>query len=268
MSELPLVSVITVCRNSIATLAHAIDSVLGQSYRPIEYVIVDGASTDGTLDVIKGYESKFRSEKLQFRWKSEPDGGIYDAMNKGITMTSGSIIGILNSDDFYEPDTVRAVSEASVQFPEVGIFYGFLRVLMNDGQELQILRYRYENYLLNLQSGVFAGTQHPTCFVRRAVYEQIGGFDTQFSIAADYDLLVRAMKAGVPFYAIDKVLCNFRKGGASERMSEFERLKQRYGIMFKNGLLTAEEYGRKQNELRYKKYKEFKQRLAHWLFHA
>lgn len=265
-THVPLISVITVCRNSAATIARTFESVLSQSYLPIEYIVIDGVSSDGTLDLIKAYEEKFRSRGIQFRWLSESDRGIYDAMNKGITQATGEIIGILNSDDYYEPDSTAVIAGANTAHPEAGIFYGFLRVLMGAGQELQCFRYRYENYLLNLRSGVFTGTQHPACFVRRRVYQQIGGFDTQFSVAADYDFLVRALKQEVCFQPVDKVLSNFTLGGASTTVNDYERLKERYGVMFKNGLLTESEYRGKQSELRYQKYKAFKQRLIRALF--
>jgi glycosyltransferase involved in cell wall biosynthesis len=238
--ETPLISIVTVCRNSADTISRAFDSVLQQEYRHVDYVVVDGASSDRTLDVVKEYEAKFLSSGFQFRWISEPDKGIYDAMNKGIAMAQGDIINTLNSDDFYEPDTLRIMAAACSAHPEVGIFYGLLRVLMQ-GQELLIYRYKYEHYLLNLRSGVYSAAQHPTCFVRTDVYRQIGAFDPQFSITADHDFLIRAMQAGIKFYSLDAILCNFSSGGASDNMSDYERHRQRYAVWHKNGLLSESE---------------------------
>lgn len=263
--NLPLISIVTVCRNSVNTIHRAFDSVLQQKYQHIDYVVVDGVSSDRTLDVVKKYEEKFLSRGLQFRWISEPDRGIYDAMNKGIAMAQGDIINTLNSDDFYEPDTLQVIASACSAHPEVGIFYGLLRVLMQ-GLELLIYRYRYEHYLLNLKSGVYSAAQHPTCFVRRDVYKQIGTYDLQFSIAADHDFLIRAMEAKVKFYPLDVILSNFDSAGASSNMSDYERHRQRYAVWYKNGLLDEAEYRKKQNELRYKKYKELKRRVTQWLF--
>ncbi len=262
----PRFSVVTVCLNGAATLLRAMESLLTQSHAASEYVIVDGGSTDGTLDIIQTAAHRFEDMGVSLKWVSEPDGGLYDAMNKGLGMVTGEVAGILNSDDFYEPDTLQAVACAAVRRPGVGIFYGFLRILQRDGVEVQTCRYRYENYLLNPESGVFSGTQHPTCFVRRSVYERIGNFDTQFPIAADYDFLVRAMRAGVPFHPIDRVLSNFTLGGRSDRMGNYERLRQRYGVMLKNGLLTESEYRKRQSEVRYNRYKEMKGRIAGLLF--
>jgi glycosyltransferase involved in cell wall biosynthesis len=230
----------------------------------VDYVVVDGVSSDETVDIIRRYETKFNSQGIQLRWVSEPDEGIYDAMNKGVAMAQGDIIGILNSDDFYEPHTLEAIAEACIDHPEVGIFYGFLRFL-KDGKELQVYRYRYEHYLLNLELGVHSAAQHPTCFVRRDVYDRIGTFDTQFPVAADYDFLIRAMQAGVRFFPLDTVLTNFRSGGASVRMSDYERHRQRYAVWYKNGLISEEEYRNKQKKLRGKRFRELKRKVMQWL---
>lgn len=261
----PLISIVTACYNSAETLGRAFDSVLDQKYRKVDYVVVDGASSDGTLDIIKRYQSEFQSRGSQFRWISEPDDGIYHAMNKGIAMAQGDIIGILNSDDFHEPHTLQVIADAYVEHPDAGIFYGILRVLQGD-LEILVYRYRYENYLLDRSTGIYSAAQHPTCFVRPSVYERIGGFDTTFSVAADHDFLIRAMQAGVKFHALDTILSNFTKGGASDQMSDYERHKQRYGVWYKNGLLSEKEYERLQGNLRYKKYKELKRRFVRWIF--
>jgi glycosyltransferase involved in cell wall biosynthesis len=259
------ISIITVCRNRAATIGRTFESIIQQKYRPIQYVVVDGQSTDGTIEVIRDYAGKFANAGIPFEWKSEPDGGIYDAMNKGIVQSTGDVVGIINSDDYYEPDALTAVAGAAVENPQAGIFYGFLRVIMGNGQELQTYRYRYENYLNNRQSGVFSGTQHPTCFVRRKVYDQVGFFDTGFPIAADYDFLLRAHLADVDFMPLDRVLTNFSLGGASDTMSDYERFKQRYAIMFKNGLMSEEEYRKARKNVQYTWYKQIKTKFVSWL---
>lgn len=261
----PLVSIVTVCRNSSDTIRRALDSVLQQGYKNIDYIVVDGNSTDTTVNTLKAYEEKFRSVGIRFHWISEPDEGIYDAMNKGLRMVQGGIVGILNSDDYYESGAIEAVGKASCLYPEAGIFYGFLKAYF-EGEEVLVYRYRYERYLLNRQSGIYSAAQHPTCFVRRNVYDKIGLFDTQFSIAADHDFLIRASLAGVKFHALDLVLSNFNSGGASERMSDFIRIKERYGVWQKNGLLSADEYARFKNYLRYNKVNDIKQRITRRLF--
>lgn len=261
----PLISIITVCLNSECTLERAFNSILNQSCRNMEYIIVDGVSTDRTLNIVTEYQKRFDSNNIRFKWITELDSGIYDAMNKGIAMSSGQIIGILNSDDYYETNTIELIANAFHTHPEIGIFYGFLRFIQGD-LELQTYRYRYENYLLNKQMQVFSATQHPTCFVKREVYHQIGHFDTQFRTAADYDFLIRAMKAGIQFQALDAVLCNFCTGGVSHTMSSFERLVQRYGVLTKNDMLTEEEARAMRKQLRFRRYKCLKSNVAKKLF--
>lgn len=260
-----LVSIITVCRNSASTIERTFESVLRQSYSPLEYIVVDGASHDGTIDILGKYESVFLKEGISFRWLSEPDFGIYDAMNKGLDRAQGEIVGILNSDDYYEPGALQAVASAADSNPDVGIFYGFLRVHWG-GEEILTYRYRYERYLLNRQSGIYSATQHPTCFVRTRVYDLLGQFDTRFSIAADHDFLIRASLAGVKFHALDTVISNFTSGGASDQMSDFTRHKERYEVWQKNGLLSAEEYANARSLVRYKRVKELRQRLVKRIF--
>lgn len=264
----PRLSIVTVCLNRETTLPQALRSVREQDVTGVEHIVVDGGSTDGSLDHLKEAEELAVSAGIDFRWLSEPDKGIYDAMNKGLRMARGEIIGILNSDDYYEPDALKRVINATKSDSEAGIFYGYLRVIMENGKELQTLRYRYENYLLNLESGVFAGTQHPTCFVRNSVYKRIGMFDTQFPIAADYDFLIRAMRGDVGFHPIDEVLCNFRLGGASDRMNDYERFKQRDAIMLKNMLITEAQYAKRRNVLKYQRYKMLKQRILRLILRA
>jgi glycosyltransferase involved in cell wall biosynthesis len=254
-----------VCRNSRPTLARALESVLQQEYPCVEHVVVDGMSSDGTVELIREYEERFHSMGLGFRWVSEPDGGIYDAMNKGVARATGDAIGILNSDDFYEPGTFQAIADAFASHPDAGIAYGYLRVLM-EGEEILIYRYRYERYLQSLRFRIYSATQHPTCFVRREVYQKIGVFDVQFSVAADHDFLLRASKAGVKFLAVDRVIANFTAGGVSQQMDDHELHRQRYEVLNKNGMISEEEYRKAQRELAYKKYSKVKKKIAGWLF--
>jgi glycosyltransferase involved in cell wall biosynthesis len=266
MQELPLISVITVCLNSENTIHHTFDSILVQAHSRIEYIVVDGASTDSTVDIIKKYNEKFKSKNIIFKWSSQKDEGLYDAINKGIAHATGEIIGILNSDDYYEKDAVETIAKAHYQHPEIGIFYGFLRVLSNNS-ELVIHRYNYDFYLLNLQSGIFAATQHPTCFVKKEIYNSIGNYDTQFAVAADYDFLLRAKINGVKFFALDKVITNFSKGGISDRMTDYQRFEQRNRILFKNQLISESEFQQRKKQSTYYKYKHIKQLIVQKLFH-
>ena len=227
---------------------------------------MDGGSSDGTIELIQSYKGQFEKRGIQFAWISEPDEGIYDAMNKGINMSNGEIIGILNSDDFYEPNTLSHVANATTNHPDAGVIYGFLRVLLPDGRELQTYRYIYENYLLDLTRPVQSASQHPTCFVRKSVYDEIGNFDTSFCTSADYDFLLRAMKRGVSFLALDHVLSNFSLGGATYHVNQYDMFEQRWRAQYKNDLLTEKEYNKRKRRLRYSLYKRIKMGLVKTIF--
>lgn len=196
------VSIVTVCRNSEKTIQKTIQSVKNQSYSNIEYIIVDGKSTDNTVEIIKAAEPEFEG---RMRWISEPDGGIYDAMNKGIGMATGDLVGIINSDDFYE---VNAVSDivSSMTEDKYQILYGFMRTL-KDGKERSIEFYSHEF----LENGMIC---HPTCFVTKKLYDDYGAFDLKYISVADYDFLLRMKRTQeVVFVPVYKLIANFTAGG-------------------------------------------------------
>ena len=206
--EKPLrVSVITVCYNAAATIEQTILSVLAQTYPDIEYVVIDGGSTDGTLGIIEKYR-----DRLGY-FVSEPDGGIYDAMNKGIARSTGGIVGILNADDWYEPGAVQDVVTAFGQ-ENVELVYGKLILRNRDGS----LNPRTEDvFKMESLEELFWGMMvpHPTVFVRRSVYERYGCFDTSYKSASDYELMLRFYTKGVSFFRLDRYITNFRTGGFS-----------------------------------------------------
>jgi glycosyltransferase involved in cell wall biosynthesis len=217
---LPLVSIITVCYNSAFTIERTIQSVIGQSYKDIEYIVIDGGSTDGTVEIIKRYASAISY------WASEKDSGIYDAMNKGIRASHGELVGIINSDDWYEPDTVARVVEANADNAEVGIFDGIFRVYKGDAP--QYLKGNYFEYLENDMP------PHSTCFVRKRVYDEVGLFDQAYRSAADYDFLLKCKKRNVIFLCIPFVLANFQLGGVSSTLrglTESVRIDRKYGYI-------------------------------------
>lgn len=196
----PLVSVITVVLNGEKHLEQTIQSVLSQTYNNIEYIIIDGQSKDKTLDIIKKHE-----DKIDY-WLSEKDGGIYYAMNKGIALAKGDIIGILNADDFYSPDAILNVVNASLK-SDADIFHGDILFLNNNEQT----RMQPDINKMMQQPSVF----HPTCFVKKLVYSKIGDFNTNYKISADYDFLLRCIKSNFTFEYIPQVLTYFRPGGMS-----------------------------------------------------
>lgn len=201
------VSIVTPCMNSEATIRQTIESVLNQTYQNIEYIIVDGGSSDGTLDIIREYPPRFHG---RMRYVSEKDRGIYDAMNKGIRMTKGGLIGIVCSDDYYEPDAVEEVVSC-LTGDRYQVVYGHCRFIKKN-HTVGVMRTSHkdlERYMI----------PHPTCFVTRDIYRDLGMFLTVFKISGDYEFMLRLYKSGkVVFTQIKMILTNFRIGGESHNL--------------------------------------------------
>lgn len=219
-----LVSVITVCRNSEKTIRDTLDSVLAQTYPEIEYIVVDGASTDGTCRLLEGYAQKFYDRGYAFRVISEPDKGIYDAMNKGIALASGELIGIINSDDWYEPQAVETAVKTYTEEP-YDFFYADLNLVKPDGSVL-VKRSRHDR---------FPSTRHwnhPTMFVTRQAYRELGAYRCR-SLYDDFDLVLRLRRAGKKAVIRNVVLANFRTGGVSNQKS-LGRCVRRISARYRN----------------------------------
>ena len=218
MSDLKF-SIITICYNSSKTIERTIKSVLAQSYTDFEYIIVDGASKDNTMDIVKRYEPLFEG---RMKWVSEPDKGIYDAMNKGIRMAQGTIVGIVNSDDWLEPNALQILADEINQDPSnrEKILTGEVVFHYEDGStQLYPTTYeRYEYFAKRYRMGL----NHPATFVPRSIYDRIGVFDERFKLYADADFIIRCYEAGVGVHFIHKVLSNMADGGASNVRSRRE----------------------------------------------
>jgi glycosyltransferase involved in cell wall biosynthesis len=206
------ISIITVCYNSEPYIQTTIASVLEQTYENMEYIVVDGHSTDRTLDIIKEYEPKFNG---RMRWVSEPDNGIYDAMNKGITMASGAIIGILNSDDVYANTEVIADIIQTFTTQKCDAVYGDL-MYVDFKNRAKIKRYwkagqyKPQSFLRGWMP------PHPSFFVKKEVYNTCGLFRTDFKSAADYEFMLRVIhKAQITLAYLPTVLVLMRTGGIS-----------------------------------------------------
>lgn len=198
------VSIITPSFNSEKTIKDTIESVLHQSYPNIEYIIIDGGSQDSTVDIIKEYQPLFEG---RLRYVSEKDKGIYNAMNKGIKMSSGKLIGIINSDDYYELDAVETVIKY-MGTDKYQVIHGGLRELERAGLTKCVL--------LKKEKLPYEMIAHPTCFVTRDVYKDYGLFLERFKIVADYEFFLRLYNTEkVTFSFIPRILANFRTGGAS-----------------------------------------------------
>lgn len=207
------ISIITVTYNSEETLRDTLQSVLTQSYSNIEYIIVDGVSKDGTVDIIKEYEPKFNG---RMRWISEPDKGLYDAMNKGFRMATGDVIGIINSDDLLaEPDAVEKVMRCFDENPDVDAVYANLYyVAQNDTSK--IVRHWISGKQRPFRYGWHPA--HPTFYVKREVYQQYGLFDLEFKFAADFELMLRLIeKEHIKLFYLPEPLVRMRLGGTTSK---------------------------------------------------
>lgn len=196
------VSVITVVYNGVDTIERTINSVLEQTYTNLEYIIIDGQSTDGTLAVIDKYRDRI------MHVISGPDKGMYEAMNKGITLATGELIGIINSDDWYEKDAISHVVAAFLTNSAATIFHGILKYWSADGYFKSV--HGHEAGFLK-----FGMIEHPTCFVKRTLYQELGLFDLRYNYSSDYDFMLRARAHQAIFFFIPHVLANFSEGGVS-----------------------------------------------------
>lgn len=224
-----LVSIITVCFNSEKTIRKTLDSVLAQTYRKLEYLIIDGKSTDGTLEILESYRDAFAEAGIAYRVVSEPDSGIYDAMNKGIRMSSGQLIGIINSDDWYEPIAVETAVNTYREEP-YDLFYGDINLIRADGSVI-VKHSRLDRFPSSRH------WNHPTTFITKETYDDQGLYRNE-TVYDDFDLILRLRKAGKRVAIRNVVLANFRTGGVSNQKSLkkcFQRIKARYGYYRRNG---------------------------------
>lgn len=226
-------SIITICYNSEATIERTIQSVLAQTYSNYEYIVVDGGSKDTTLDIVRRYEPLFEG---RMKLISEPDNGIYDAMNKGIKAATGDIIGIVNSDDWLERDALdtiyqcfknNASSLESLYCGWIDFHYlsGEIQTMKTSQNMLERLSARYE----------MGGIRHPAVFVPKRIYEQYGIFDDRMKVMADMDLILRYYFAGVKFCYPEKVVSNMSDGGVSNKYllkayNDYRLILQKYDM--------------------------------------
>lgn len=231
------ISLITVTYNSAKTLPDTIQSVLSQSYSNIEYIIIDGASQDNTIDIVKEYEPLFNG---RIGWISERDDGLYDAVNKGIAMSTGDVVGILNSDDFFTSPTV--IEEIANNFSEeIDAVYGDVHFVNSTDLTRPIRYYSSKIFKPSLMKLGFMPA-HPTFYCRKSCYDKYGLYKTDFKIAADFDLLLRFIYVhhiSLKYLPLDMV--TMRVGGASTN-----GLKSHVCIM-KEHLRSFKENGLKSN---------------------
>jgi glycosyltransferase involved in cell wall biosynthesis len=205
------VSLITVSYNSEGTIRETIESVLAQDFEHIEHIIVDGASTDATMKVVEAYAGRVA------KWISRPDDGIYDAMNTGIGLATGDIVGFINSDDFYASNDVVSSVVRAFDIFRPDVVWGDLCYVAKRNPDRIIRYWRSSAFMPGAFSRAWC-PPHPTFFVRRSVYTRFGGFSPGYRIAADVELMMRLLETyRLRSHYLPKVLVNMRMGGETNR---------------------------------------------------
>ena len=226
------ISIITSVFNNKETIAEAIESVFSQTYNNIEYIVVDGASTDGTVDIIKKHEDKITI------FVSEPDKGIYDGLNKGVALATGNVIGFLHSDDLFEDKHVVAKIAEAFKVSDADSIYGDLTYVSKEDTSNVIRFWKSGLFTMGKLKRGWMPPQ-PTFYVKREIYEKYGAFDTSFKIAADYDSILRFLgKEHISTHYIPEVLVKMRVGGASNKSIKnlIQKSKEDLRAMKNNGV--------------------------------
>lgn len=238
------IAIITATYNSGGTLRETFDSILRQTYKDIEYIVIDGGSKDNTIDIIKEYYPKFNG---RMRWVSESDKGLYDALNKGIKKATGEVVGILNSDDFFTSDDVIATVAANIN--DVDAIYGDIHFVAPDNLTKCVRYYSSRNFRpWTMRFGYMPA--HPSFYARREIFEKYGLYSLDYKIAADYDMMVRLFcKHEIKARYIQKDFVTMRTGGMStnsirsrlQLTREDAKACRKYGI-YSNFLMCSVKY--------------------------
>lgn len=222
MTQTPKISVITPTFNCESTILRTVQSVISQGFDEIEYIVIDACSTDSTIEQISEY-------KEHVKLFSESDSGIFDGMNKGVELSQGQIIGIINSDDWYLSGSLQTVWDA-FQNLDCDVLIGGVDVYLNNNQ--------IESRIHNVNELETHMVSHPGVFVKRRVYEEIGGYSLTYRVASDYDFLLRVLKSGYKLSAIQKSISAYSLGGYSDSpkvriksIFETEIIRHRHGII-------------------------------------
>ncbi len=214
---LPELTIITPCLNAAATLPATLASVRAQGIDGLEHIVVDGGSTDGTVDLLRATDG--------IRWISEPDRGLAHALNKGIAMATGDVIGEINADDVYEPGALHIVRDAFRAQPEAMWLTGYCRIIDAAGEEIRRPVTGYKNWLLRRYSlGLYLTHNFmsaPATFFRREALAEAGGFDERYRISVDYDLQLKIARRHPPI-VLERYLASFRMAEGSLSMSGFK----------------------------------------------
>lgn len=212
----PLISIVTVVYNGSKTLEQTIQSVLNQSYKNIEYIIIDGGSSDGTIDIIKRYDKEISW------WLSEPDKGLYDAMNKGIKLANGELIGMINSDDWYEPNAVELIVNSYLENPDKRIFHGDRFDILAEGTR-KVKRF-HPSSLKFIYYGMTYN--HPSMFVHREVYKN-ELYNINLQALSDYEFVLKQyLREPNNFLYLPEAYVNYRLDGISGMMTDVKILSE------------------------------------------
>ena len=226
-----LISIITVCYNSEKTIARTIESILNQTYSNYEYIVIDGGSTDATIEIINKYEPFFKGK---LKWVSEKDKGIYNAMNKGVLKSCGSVIGIVNSDDWLEETALDSIGRriANSDYNNNFLICGSIKFHYVDGRN-EVWESDEDKFLKGIQRRSYGhGAYHPAIFVSKDVYENIGLFDERFKIVGDIDFIYRCYIQSCIFLFTKDVISNMSDGGVSNSF-QFSKIYNDYKIFLK-----------------------------------
>lgn len=233
MSVQPRVTVVTPSWNSIEFIERTIQSIRSQTYGNIEFIVVDGGSNDGTVETIKRH-----ADAISW-WVSEPDGGMYQAINKGLARASGEIIAYLNSDDVYYPDTIAQVVKSFTQHPEADLIYGNLDLI--DEKDRVLYNQIYPPFSArHFANANYSMIGQPASFWRSGLLKKIGLFDESFRMVADFDFFLRAGAAGTMIH-VDETLAAFRvhaKSLTSRQLQlnfrEINLMREKHGVEYKH----------------------------------
>ena len=208
------ISIITPCYNSEKTIERTIQSVISQkSNLPIEYIIIDGGSTDKTCEIIKQY-SQYISLFI-----CEPDAGAYDAMNKGIKLATGDIIGIINSDDWYNPNIIKILDREFDRYPDVDVIYSPIDNYFSGEYVATFIPGSLDKLVIRFT------LNHPSCFIKKSVYDAVGLYNLQYRITADYAMILKIFLSEYKFHYIDVPLAAYSLNGMSSSTSPWNRLQ-------------------------------------------
>ena len=223
------ISIVTITFNSEKTMRDTFESVLSQSYRPLQYIIVDGLSSDSTMSVVEEYADRFAKAGIEYIYHSEKDYGISDAFNKGIQQADGDIIGIINSDDLLADNALEILAR---EYEDgISIYYGNCIIFNDSSSDKYIAIPKTDLERLRWSMGLY----HPACFVKRTAYEQFGVFKTDLKYCMDRELLLRFYVNGASFKYIDAPLACYREGGVNQKyykknLKEGTRISVEYGM--------------------------------------